>query len=84
MDGKSFEEAKRSLDREIDELPANPNVGIKFGLSLYSEFRRRGLFESKVVDFILWKWMLPSYRGLFVCEGPGVDDTGYVIGAADA
>jgi hypothetical protein len=80
MDKAMFDAAKQSLDDEIDQLGESPNVGITFDLSLYSEFRRRGLLEDKLADLLLWKWMLPSYRGLFVREGPEAREGGYKIG----
>lgn len=84
MEDSRFDTIKSALDAELDALGKNPKVGIVFGLSLYSEFRRRGLFKDKLADFIVAKWVLPSYRDLFVCEGPQATDDGYKVGTPNA
>jgi hypothetical protein len=82
MDDKQFEAIKAQLDKVLDSSHAN--VGIRFGFTLYSEFRRRGLFDYKLADFILWAWTMPSYRDHFASEGPETADDGYLIGVPRA
>jgi hypothetical protein len=46
MDDLAFAEAKQRLDLEIDNLGAEPQVGILMGIDLYTEFRRRDLLSD--------------------------------------
>lgn len=83
MDHPEFQSTKKALDEELDQYGDTPG-GIALGLSLYSDFRRHGLLTPKLVDMLLWKWTLPSYRDRYVCESADVGDYGFKVGGADA
>lgn len=68
MDDTRFRRTKDALDAELDSLPQSASVGIKMGWTLYTEFRSRNLLAPKLADMVVTKWMLPSYRGMFVSD----------------
>jgi len=75
---------KATLDEEIDKLPPDEPVGIKLGWGLYSYLRDNGLLAPKEADLLLWKWVIPSYRGFFVYDSPDIGDAEFKIGTRNA
>lgn len=80
MDEATFQAIKTKLDKDLDALPSDAQVGVKMGWGLYTEFRSRDLLMPKEANMVLWKWNLPSYRDKFIADTFDIADDDYQVG----
>ena len=79
-----IDEKKVELDRQLEGAPVN--VGIAFGIELFSEFKNRGWFTLETFGYLgttLFAEQVPAYKKThFVFPSWGIRDLEFRVGSS--